>query len=85
MLTELLVKVSHKWEEVAISLGLQQHEIAECNTGSNITSLYKLVGFWLANSSNTTLKKLTDTLCSGLVNETTLAKSIEEIITKSNY
>ena len=84
MLTELLVGVSHKWEEVAISLGLQQHEIAECNTGSNITSLYKLVGFWLANHSNTTLKKLTDTLCSRLVNETRLATSVEEeVITSS--
>ena len=84
MLTELLVKVSHKWVEVAISLGLQQHEIAECKVGSNITSLFKLVGFWLANSSNTTLKKLTDTLCSGLVNETTLAKSVEEEVKTSS-
>ena len=84
MLTKLLVKVSDKWEVVAISLGLQQHEIAQCNTGSNLTSLFKLVGFWLANSSNTTLKKLTDTLCSGLVNETRLAKSVEEEVKQSN-
>ena len=34
--------VSHKWNDVAISLGLQPHEIAECNAGSSIReSLYK--------------------------------------------
>ena len=84
MLTDLLSKISDKWEEVAISLGLKQHEIAECKAGSNAISLYKVVGFWLANHSNTTLKKLTDTLCSGLVNESRLAESVEEEVKKSN-
>ena len=84
MLTDLLSEISHKWEEVAISLGLQQHEIAECNAGSNIRSLYNVVGFWLANHSNTTLKKLTDTLCSAIVNESRLVESVEERVKKCN-
>ena len=84
LLTKLLTKISDKWEEVAISLGLQQHEIAECKAGSNAISLYNVVGFWLANHSSTTLKKLTDTLCSGLVNESRLAESVEEKVKKSN-
>ena len=84
MLTNLLSEISDKWEEVAISLGLQQHEIAECKAGSNAICLYKVVGFWLANHSNTTLKKLTDTLCSGLVNESRLAELVEEKVKKCN-
>ena len=83
LLTELLAKINDKWEELAISLGLQRHEIAECKAGSNAISLYNVVGFWLANHSNTTLKKLTATLCSGLVNESRLAESIGEKVKKS--
>ena len=84
LLTKLLSKISDKWEEVAISLGLQQYEIAECNAKSNTIRLYKVIGFWLANHSSTTLKKLTDTLCSELVNESRLAKSVDEEVKKSN-
>ena len=83
LLTELLSKISHKWKEIAISLGLQQHEI-ECNSGSSAICLYNVVRFWLANHSNTTLNKLTDTLCSGLVNESRLAKSVAEEVKKCN-
>ena len=83
LLTELLAKISDKWEEVAISLGLQRHGIADCKAGRNIRSLYNVVVFWIDNHSNTTLKKLTDTLCSGFVNESRLVESVEEKVKKS--
>ena len=87
LLMELLSEISHKWEEVAISLGLQRHEIAECKAGSNAISLYNVVRFWLAYHSNTTLKKLTHVLGSAIVGEKMLSlklrkKVLEATITK---
>ena len=59
-LTELLTKVRDKWYEIAISLGLPQHEIADCEGINNKICLFQILGFWIANNSDPTLKKLTD-------------------------
>ena len=78
-LTELLTEVRDKWYEIAISLGLPQHEIADCEGKNNKISLFQILGFWIANNSEPTLKKLTDTLCSEIVARTTAAEKITRI------
>ena len=75
-LTELLTEVRDKWYEIAISLGLPQHEIADCEGKNNKISLFQILGFWIANNSEPTLKKLTDTLCSEIVARTAVAEKI---------
>ena len=75
-LTELLVEVSDVWFDVAISLGLPQHEIKNCKGENNKISLFQILGFWIANNSEPTLKKLTDTLCSEIVARTAAAEKI---------
>lgn len=77
LLSESLVTAGHKWELIGISLGLKEHEIADCNSGSSKVSLYRVVKTWLSNHSCTTLKKLKTTLSSGLVGETNLSLSTE--------
>ena len=75
-LTELLTEVRDKWYEIAISLGLPQHEITDCEGKNNKISLFQILGFWIANNSEPTLKKLTDTLCSEIVARTAVAEKI---------
>ena len=75
-LTELLTEVRDKWYEIAISLGLPQHEITDCEGKNNKISLFQILGFWIANNSVPTLKKLTDTLCSEIVARTAAAEKI---------
>ena len=88
-LTELLVEVSDVWRNIAISLGLPQHEIKNCKEGDNKISLFQVLGFWIANNSKPTLKKLADTLCSGIVARPAAAEKmtrnfIETTMSKGN-
>ena len=76
-LTELLTPVSHKWVEIAISLGLREHERANCKGETNIISLTKSLEHWI-NNSKATLKKLTETLSSETVGCKTLSKEVKE-------
>ena len=76
LLTELLVEVSDVWFDIAISLGLPQHEIKNCKGEDNKINLFLILGFWIANNSEPTLKKLTDTLCSEIVARTAVAEKI---------
>ena len=76
ILTELLVEVSDVWFDIAISLGLPQHEIKNCKGEDNKISLFQILGFWIANNSVPTLKKLTNTLCSEIVARTAVAEKI---------
>ena len=78
LLTELLSKVSHKWLEIAISLGLQENERADCKGETNTISLSRSIGFWIANSSKPTLKKLTNSLSSATVGRKNISKEVEE-------
>ena len=77
-LTELLTPVSHKWEQIAISLGLREHERANCRGETNIISLTKSLEHWINNNSKATLKKLTDTLSSETVGQKTLSEEVKE-------
>ena len=76
LLTELLVEVSDVWFNIAISLGLPQPEIKNCKGEDNKISLFQTMWFWIANNSEPTLKKLTDTLCSEIVARTAVAEKI---------
>ena len=67
LLTELLVEISHKWEEIAISLGLQEHDRAEFRKDTNKISLNKTITCWISRDSTSTLKKLKQVLNSKLV------------------
>ena len=77
LLTEWLTPASHKWVEIAISLGLREHEIANSKGETNIISLFKSIAYWI-NNSNATLRKLTDTLSSDTVGFKTLSEKIKE-------
>ena len=77
-LTELLTPVSHKWVEIAISVGLREHERANCKGETNIISLTKSLEHWINNNSKATLKKLTDTLSSETVGQKTLSEEVKE-------
>ena len=74
----MLTKVNHKWLEIAISLGLQENEQADCKGETNTISLSRSIGFWIANSSKPTLKKLTNTLSSDTVGRKNVSKEVEE-------
>ena len=77
-LTEWLTPVSHKWVEIAISLGLREHERANCKGETNIISLTKSLEHWINNNSKATLKKLTDTLSSETVGRKMLSEEVKE-------
>ena len=78
ILTELLAEVRDKWYEIAISFGLPQPDIEDCEGKNSKISLFQILSFWIANDSNPTLKKLTDTLCSNIVARTTVADKIKK-------
>ena len=76
LLTEWLTPASHKWVEIAISLGLREHEIANSKGENNIISLFRIIAYWI-NNSNATLRKLTDTLSSDTVGYKTLSEEVK--------
>ena len=78
LLTELLVEISHKWEEIAISLGLQEHDRAEFRKDTNKIGLNKTITCWISADSTSTLKKLKHALNSKLVGENTVAQDLEK-------
>ena len=77
-LTESLVKVSHKWELIAISLGLLQYERANCKRDNSIVALTNCLECWISNNSNATLMKVKESLCSDTVGETRLAAELAD-------
>ena len=84
LLTELLVEVSNRWEEIAISLGLLEHEIAECRKAiNNKLSLSSSIRGWITSHSNPTLSKLMKTLSSKTVGTPTVANKVEEKFTEA--
>ena len=78
LLTELLVEISHKWEEIAISLGLLEHDRAEFRRDSNKISLNKAVTCWISGDAASTLKKLKEALNSKLVGADRIAQNLEK-------
>ena len=83
LLTELLVEVSNRWEEIAISLELPGHEIAECRKASNKLSLSSSIRCWITSRPNPTLSKLKKTLSSKTVGTPTVANKVEEKFTEA--
>ena len=80
-LTETLVEACLKWKELALLLEVPEYEC----TGSNTKYCLSLcIGYWLANSSNPTLKELKAALCSNVVSEFRLAESLQEAVEKTN-
>ena len=78
-LAECLVKVTPKWQLVALSLEIPPHEI-DCIKDSCLKScLCRCIKLWLARA-NPSLKKLKAALCSKLVNELHLAESLQELL-----
>ena len=77
LLTELLVKISHKWELVAISLKFLGHEIEDCRRTDNKVSLHRVLERWVLKDSEATLHRLIQSLCSDTVGERLLAKKLE--------
>ena len=76
-LTELLVKISHKWESVAISLNLLRHEIEDCRTSVGKISLHRVLERWVLKDSEATLSRLIRSLCSDTVGERLVAEKLE--------
>ena len=79
-LTEWLLTISHKWESLALSLRIPNHDISIVVESDMKCCLYKCIGLWLTNDCNPTWKKLKAALCSKVVGEISLAKSLEEKI-----
>ena len=77
LLTEWLTPVSHKWEQIAVSLGLEKYERVKCEGNDIIISLTNCIEHWI-NNSKATLKKLTDTLSSKTVGQKTLSEEVKE-------
>ena len=77
LLTELLVKISHKWELVAISLRFLRHEIEDCRRTDNKVRLHRVLERWVLRDSEATLRRLIQSLCSDTVGERLVAEKLE--------
>ena len=78
LLTELLVEISHQWERISISLGFQEHDMANFRKDDNKISLNKAIACWISRDSTSTLKKLKHALNSKLVGAGRVAQDLEE-------
>ena len=83
LLTIILIKASHKWEEIGLSLRFFQYEVEECRKGgSNSLRLPNVLRTWLTraykNAEPQTLDALSRALGSGVVGETSLADQLIE-------
>ena len=78
LLTELLVGISHKWEEIAIALGLQEYYRAKFRIDCNKISLNKTIACWISSDSTSTLEKLKQSLSCCVVGESRIAQDLEE-------
>ena len=85
ILMESLSKISNKWQEIAVSLGLQENEQADCKEETNTISLSRSIGFWIANRSKPTLKKLTHALSSATVGRKNISKEVEGRILTARF
>ena len=78
LVTELLVPISHKWEGISISLGFQEHDIANFRKDDNKISLSNSIGCWISRYSNPTLNKLMQVVSSKLVGAGRVAVDLEK-------
>ena len=76
LLTELLVEVSQKWEEISISLGLLEHDRADFQNVNVKIRLNRSIACWISRDSTSTLKELKQALNSKLVGEGRVAHDL---------
>ena len=86
-LMDILAEVSHKWEEISISLKLPIASIEECrNARNNKLRLHKALTEWVCGNHKharpPTLTELRETLASDIVQQWRLAGEIEERMMK---
>ncbi len=73
ILAEVLVDASPKWELIAISLCLKDHEIENCKNNDVKLCLYNVINCWLKNYPDRTMTRLEKSLASEVVGETNLS------------
>ena len=81
-LSEVLVKVSHKWEHLGRALALPTHELENCRRIDYMMSLSLVLSCWLSGDTNTspvaTLNNLKQALSSKMVGEGRVALDLED-------
>ena len=81
-LSEILVKVSHKWEHLGRALSLPTHELENCRRIDNKISLSLVLSCWLCGDTNTspiaTLNNLKQVLSSEMMGEGRVALDLED-------
>ena len=78
LLTELLIEINHQWERISISLGFQEHDMANFRKDDNKISLNKAITCWISGDSASTLNKLKEALNSKLVGAGRIAQDLEK-------
>ena len=86
-LMEVLVEVSHKWEELGIAIGLPRHVISQCKHDKHIVALYNILHEWVTGNYEGTIpatfKNLKQTLASRIVGEGRVAHKLKVEISTS--
>ena len=80
-LMEVLVEVSHKWEELGIAIGLPRHVISQCKHDRHIVALNNILHEWVTGNYEgtkpATLKNLKQKLASLIVGEGHVAHKLK--------
>ncbi len=77
ILAEVLVEASPKWELIAISLCLKDHERENCKNNDVKLCLYNVINCWLKNYPDRTMTRLEKSLASKVVGETNLSLELK--------
>ncbi len=79
---EVLVKVSHKWELIAVALNFLEYERITCSDSDIKLSLHNVLSLWLATDTSTppgvTMNTLLTALRSEIVGEGRVAQELED-------
>ncbi len=79
---EVLVRVSHKWELIAVALNFLEYERTTCRNSDIKLSLYNVLSHWLARDTSTppgvTMNTLLTALRSETVGEGQVAQELED-------
>ncbi len=77
LLAEVLVDASPKWELIAISLCLKDHERENCKNNNVKLCLYNVINCWLKNYPDRAMTRLEKSLASEVVGETNLSLELK--------
>ncbi len=77
---DVLKERRHKWEQLAIPLGLTAAEIEDCRRNDNFISLNNVLNYWLAKRIGTSLRFTMTTLLSALrsISEKSVAEKLRD-------